>query len=240
MKNWLYIAIGVVIAVIIILWPKAEVDIPAGIPNSYHAPLSQALEESGRSAEIIELLGTLSEAEQRDLYTYMGTSEPKCSGGFINTFEWKNWQLSANFVFNLGMKVRVQPPYSPVHYNKGLNGNKDILNRWTPENSNSKLSALMPSSTERSEEFQFYSQPNSYNMLDIWVKELNYCRLQSIRLGYKIPKKVLEPLGITSASLSFEGRNLFVIASDDWKGYDPELGYSIQPRIYSLGLSVGF
>jgi hypothetical protein len=54
---------------------------------------------------------TLSEAEQRDLYTYMGTSEPKCSGGFINTFEWKNWQLSANFVFNLGMKVRVQPPY---------------------------------------------------------------------------------------------------------------------------------
>lgn len=67
MKNWLYIAIGVVIAVIIILWPKAEVDIPAGIPNSYHAPLSQALEESGRSAEIVELLGTLSEAEQRDM-----------------------------------------------------------------------------------------------------------------------------------------------------------------------------
>ena len=187
---------------------------------------------------------TLSEAEQRDLYTYMGTSEPKCSGGFINTFEWKNWQLSANFVFNLGMKVRVQPPYSPVHYNKGLNGNKDILNRWTPENSNSKLPALIASSAERSEEFQFYSQPNSYNMLDIWVKEQNYCRLQSIRLGYKIPKKVLEPLGITSASLSFEGRNLFVIASDYNNYLDPEtMGNPYaQPitKSYIFGLNLNF
>ena len=187
---------------------------------------------------------TLSEAEQRDLYTYMGTSEPKCSGGFINTFKWKNWQLSANFVFNLGMKVRVQPPYSPVHYNKGLNGNKDILNRWTPENSGSKLPALMASSAERSEEFQFYSQPNSYNMLDIWVKEQNYCRLQSIRLGYKIPKKVLEPLGITSASLSFEGRNLFVIASDYNNYLDPEtMGNPYaQPitKSYIFGLNLNF
>ena len=187
---------------------------------------------------------TLSEAEQRDLYTYMGTSEPKCSGGFINTFEWKNWQLSANFVFNLGMKVRVQPSYSPVHYNKGLNGNKDILNRWTPENSNSKLPALMVSSTERSEEFQFYSQPNSYNMLDIWVKEQNYCRLQSVRLGYRIPKKVLEPLGITSASLSFEGRNLFVIASDYNNYLDPEtMGNPYaQPitKSYIFGLNLNF
>ena len=34
--------------------------------------------------------------------------------------------------------------------------------------------------------------------------------------------------------------NLFVIASKKWNGYDPELGDSITPKIYSLGLSVGF
>ncbi len=187
---------------------------------------------------------TLSEAEQRDLYTYMGTSEPKCSGGFINTFEWKNWQLSANFVFNLGMKVRVQPSYSPVHYNKGLNGNKDILNRWTPENSGSKLPALMVSSTGRSEEYTHYAEHSTFSMLDIWVREQNYCRLQSVRLGYKIPKKVLEPLGITSASLSFEGRNLFVVASDYNNYLDPEtMGNPYaQPitKSYIFGLNLNF
>ena len=47
----------------------------------------------------------LSAEEQRDLYTYMGTSEPKCSGGFINTFDWGNWQLNVNFVFNLGTEI---------------------------------------------------------------------------------------------------------------------------------------
>jgi hypothetical protein len=81
-------------------------------------------------------------------------------------------------------------------------------------------------------------------MRDIWVKELNYCRLQSIRLGYKIPKKVLEPLGITSASLSFEGRNLFVIASDYNNYLDPEtMGNPYaQPitKSYIFGLNLNF
>ena len=48
MKNWLYIAIGVVIALIIILWPKSETCYPAGVPESYHAELDKALAESGR------------------------------------------------------------------------------------------------------------------------------------------------------------------------------------------------
>ena len=66
MKNWLYIAIGVVIAVIIILWPKAEVDYPAGIPSSYHAELTEALAESGREADLLVFLTELPEAQQRD------------------------------------------------------------------------------------------------------------------------------------------------------------------------------
>ena len=44
----------------------------------------------------------------------MGTTDPKVSGGFINTFEYKDWQLGVNFIFNLGMKVRVRPSYSPA------------------------------------------------------------------------------------------------------------------------------
>ncbi len=189
---------------------------------------------------------TLTAEEQRDLYTYMGTTEPKCSGGFINTFEWKNWQLNVNFVFNLGMKVRVQPSYSPALFDRGLNTNKDILNRWTATNTNSKLPALIMSNTDRVEEYTMYLERSAetYNMLDIWVRDQNYCRLQSLRLGYRIPKKFLEPMGISSASVSLEGRNLFVIASDYDNYLDPEtMGNPYaQPisRSYIFGLSVNF
>ena len=67
MKNWLYIAIGVAIALIIILWPKSEQSYPAGVPESYYAELDKALNESGRDAELRDLLAVTPEAQQRDL-----------------------------------------------------------------------------------------------------------------------------------------------------------------------------
>ena len=67
MKNWLYAAIGAVIAMIVILWPKFTESIPEGIPEEYRVELSKALDESGRSEDIVVLLESMSEAQQRDL-----------------------------------------------------------------------------------------------------------------------------------------------------------------------------
>ena len=66
MKNWLYIAIGVVIALIIILWPKSETCYPAGIPESYYAELDEALAESGREQALCTFLAEVPETQQRD------------------------------------------------------------------------------------------------------------------------------------------------------------------------------
>jgi len=67
MKNWLYAAIGAVIAMIVILWPKFTESIPEGVPEEYRVELSKALDESGRSEDIVALLESMSEAQQRDL-----------------------------------------------------------------------------------------------------------------------------------------------------------------------------
>lgn len=187
---------------------------------------------------------TLSAEEQRNQYTYVGSSEPLCSGGFINTIEWKNWSLNANLAFNLGMKVRVQPSYSPTYYDRGQNTNRDILNRWTSENKDTYLPTLMSSSTERANAYTHFSEYNTYSMLDIWVRSQNYCRLQSLRLGYKVPQKALTQLGINSASVSLEGRNLWVIASNYTNFLDPEtMGNPYaQPiaKSFILGLNLTF
>lgn len=186
---------------------------------------------------------TLTAEEQRNLYTYMGSTDPKWTGGFINTFDYKNWQLGINFIFNLSMKVRVQPSYSPASYDRGLNVNRDILNRWTADNTQGKFSKLMIS-TERPREFVQYNEYNLYSMLDTWVKSCNYARLQSLRLGYKLPTQWINHIGLKSASLSFEARNLFVIASNYDNYLDPEtMGNPYAqpiPKSFIFGVNVNF
>ena len=187
---------------------------------------------------------TLTAEEQRNLYTYMGSEDPKCSGGFINNFEYKNWQLGINFMFNLGMHVRVQPSYSPTYFDRGQNTNHDILNRWTPSHTNTDMATLMVNTPTRAAEFTHYSEYNTYSMLDIWVKKCSYWRMQSLRLGYKLPKEWLQKIGISSASVSLEGRNLLVFATNYDNFLDPEtMGNPFaQPitKSFIFGLNVNF
>lgn len=186
---------------------------------------------------------TLTAEQQRAQYQYMGTIDPKVSGGFINTFDYKDWQLGVNFIFNLGMKVRVQPSYSPANYDRGLNTNRDILQRWTTSNISGAFATLMTSGT-RAPEYIRYSEFNLYSMLDTWVRNNSYCRLQSLRLAYKLPKTWLSKVGIRTASLSAEARNLFVVASNYDNYLDPEtMGNPFaQPlaKSFVFGLNVQF
>ncbi len=186
---------------------------------------------------------TLTAAEQRNLYSYMGSSDPVASGGFINSFSWKNWQLGMTWTFNLGMKVRVQPSYSPTSYDRGMNTNRDILNRWTADNTGSSLPALM-NSGKRMQEYIQYSEFNLYSMLDIWVRDCSYSRLTSLRLAYHLPEGLLSRLHMHSAAISLEARNLCVIATDYDGFLDPEtMGNPFAqpvPKSFILGINVGF
>ena len=206
--------------------------------------------KEGNSVTLTELLqlneygaSTLSAEQQRSLYTYMGTTDPKVSGGLINTFDWKGWQLCANFTFNLGMKVRVTPSYNSTSFDRGINTNHDILNRWTTTNTSSHLPALM-NSTDRPAEYVQYHDLNLYNMLDLWVRNCSYARLQSLRLAYKFSGEWMKKMGVKNASVSIEGRNLLVIASN----YDNYLAPETMGNLYAqpvskdiiFGINLGF
>ena len=160
--------------------------------------------------------------EEREFYSYKGTSEPPYTGGIINNFTYKNWELSVNFAYNFGGHVRTSPSYEALDYDRGKNTNKDILDRWTPDNTSSKLPALF-TDDKRMDEYYWYSSRNEiYRNLDIWVKKLNYIRLQNIRLGYRLPDVLLKHIGLHTATVALEGRNLFV-AGANYKNYlDPE------------------
>ena len=151
-------------------------------------------------------------AEERTFYSYIGSSDAPYTGGLINTFSYKNWELNVNFSLTFGGYVRTQPSYDIINPDYGKNYNADVLNRWTPENPNAELPAFMLSASNP-EEYSWYDSKTIWRDLDIWVKKLNYVRLQNLRLGYRIPELLTKRLGMNSATVSIEGRNLFVFGS---------------------------
>jgi TonB-linked SusC/RagA family outer membrane protein len=185
----------------------------------------------------------LSAAEQRALYQYIGTTEPPVSGGLTNTFRFKAFELGINCIFNLGQYVQVPPSYSLTSYDRGLNSNRDILNRWSPENRNTPFPALLTENNPRTEEYRGFSSYNYERSFDCWIKKNDYMRVQSIRLGYDLPESFVRTFHILSGVVSLEARNLFVVASDYKNFLDPETmgNPSAQPIpktiIFSLNLN---
>ena len=47
--------------------------------------------------------------QERELYSYIGTSDAPYTGGFMNTFNYRNWELNLNFSYNLGAHVKTTP-----------------------------------------------------------------------------------------------------------------------------------
>ena len=219
----------------------------AGIDDEGYPLFYNKQGEKVSATELLKLnaagASTLTAAEQRDLYSYMGSSEPLFSGGFNNTFTYRNWELAVNFIFNLKMFVRCQPSYSLANFDRGMNTNRDILDRWTPENPGGSFPRLI-NSTDRPAEYIQYAEFGLYEMSDAWVKHCDYVRLQNLRLAYTLPSELTKKAHLDKVTVGVEGRNLIVFGSN-YKNYlDPEtMGNQFAqpiPKSVSFNLNVNF
>lgn len=185
----------------------------------------------------------LTREEHRNLYTYVGDEAPEFSGGFRNTLRYKQFDLRILSNFSINKTVKAAPSYQPTLAQPGSNYSTEILKAGTGE-----LPALIGHNSPGFNTdlvynwFNSYDDGKTYNDLDIWVKELSYIRISSIRLSYALPKDQLEKLNITGLNFNIEGRNLFVLGSD-YNGYfDPETYGSMYaqpiPRIVSAGFNL--
>ena len=186
----------------------------------------------------------LSNEALRNKYEYIGTTDSPYTGGFNNTFTYKAWELGINCIFNAGGYVRVQPSYSLTSFDRGQNTNRDILNRWTPENPNGTMPALVDSNTDMDAYFFLDGAVNPYAYSSLWVKKQNYMRIQSIRLGYELTFSLIQKLGISQATVALEGRNLFVFGSSYRNYLDPEtMGNPYAqpiPKSFTFSLNLNF
>lgn len=180
---------------------------------------------------------------------YSGQSEPDFTGGFNTRLRWKGFNLGLDFAASLGAKKRLPNPYSTFTYGKMpdiySNLSKELNNRWKKpgDEAHTNIPALYTSIKD----LWNLNLPNGrydtlYSMWaqsDARVVSGSFLRCTQISLSYSMPAKICKKIRLSHIQFSANINNLFVIASKDWNGYDPELGYSIQPRIYSLGLSLG-
>ncbi len=142
--------------------------------------------------------------------TVISRSDPKFFGGLTNSFEYKDFFLSAFFNFSYGNEVMNIGRWKYEGLNAYYNVTEEYYrNRWTEDNPSNKYPAV--NGAGRSESSTYY------------VEDASFIRLQNLTFGYNVPFKFLKPLKINSCQLSLSIDNLFVITK--YSGFDPEVSY---------------
>ena len=166
-------------------------------------------------------------------YVY-GDMMPDLYGGFGTSFTWKGFDLSADFTYQLGGHVYDSQYASLMGNDAGMAFHKDILNAWTPQNTNTDVPRLQFNDT----------YVNSAS--DRFICSASYLSLQNITLGYTLPKSLCSSLGIEKLRVYVVGDNLYVWSHR--KGLDPRQGigggtsaqYYAPIRTISGGISLTF
>ncbi|BAX81603.1 SusC/RagA family TonB-linked outer membrane protein [Labilibaculum antarcticum] len=137
----------------------------------------------------------------------IGNPNPDWNMGITNTFTYKNFDLNIFFqgsyggdVFNL---TNVQL------YNGDSNGLKDVLNAWTPTNTDTDVPRVVAS--------------RGREISSRFVEDGSYIRLKSVALGYSLPSDITRKLGLNFVRFSVSAQNLLTFTN--YSGLDPEVSY---------------
>lgn len=196
--------------------------------------------------------GASADVDPLTFLVYSGQKDSYFTGGINTRIRYKDFSIGTSFTALMGAKKRLPDPYGDFNQGGKLpdpyyNLPRELNNRWKQPGDETKtnIPALFTSvSTD-----YYLSTPDGlaqqsryamWAMSDAMVADASFLRCNQIQASYYLPKKVCQKFGAQSVSLSATMNNLFIIASKRWKGFDPELGSSTQPRIYSMGLSVSF
>ena len=130
--------------------------------------------------------------------TKVGSAQPKLVYGWNNTFNWKNWNLTAFFQGVLGNKI-MNATRAHYSFQGHLAGGKNVL-------------------AERVNDSKWKADANAHIPGDNYLEKGDYLRLSSLTLGYTIKN-----LGGWAESLQLYGtcNNLFTLTG--YKGIDPEV-----------------
>ncbi|GAA3636999.1 SusC/RagA family TonB-linked outer membrane protein [Flavivirga jejuensis] len=188
----------------------------------------------------------------------IGNSQRDFIMGLKNTLTYKNLSLSFNFDWKEGGKM-----YTYTGRLLGFTGNS-ILTTYNDRNPFIVPNTVVDNGDDTYSEnttpitFEnvtgFYSSSNNGSTEVNHVVDRSFIRLRDLSLSYRIPSSLVDQLGISRASITAYGKNLFLWTPDDNPYVDPEIStfgsdlasefgeFSTNPsqRTYGVSLKVSF
>lgn len=176
----------------------------------------------------------------------IGKGIPDWTGSFINTFNYKNFDLTLDMQFVMGVQT-MQQFFHPTYDRFGLtNGLTDILYEG--------YDGTNPGTMEQAVRLAVDKHAGQDTTIDSsWICSGSYFRMNMIQLGYTFTPALCQSIGISALRVFASANNVFLITSKDFKGYDPESSshgdqfgqnmtfYSYpRARTFTLGVNVTF
>ncbi|MGA0557105.1 SusC/RagA family TonB-linked outer membrane protein [Larkinella sp. VNQ87] len=142
-------------------------------------------------------------------------NQPGLNLGLTNTLDYRGFDLTVFFQGTFGGKI-----YNANRANLELgsgyvNGSRDLLNRWTPTNTNTDVKAA-------------YQDP-AITQADRFIEDGSYVRLKNISLGYTLPRQWLQKAGIKTLRVYVSAQNAYTWTR--YTGFDPEVSLNGQSLI---------
>jgi TonB-dependent starch-binding outer membrane protein SusC len=175
--------------------------------------------------------------------TFIGQSLPTAYYGLNLSANYKNFDFTL-FASGSGGAVAVNNQYQALMSSQSsgnTNYHSDILNRWAPTNTNTDIPRMI------------FLDPNlNWRPSDRpgWLQSTAYFRINTISLGYSLPRTLLDKMHMTKARIYVTTQNLYTFSS--YKGFNPDFqainplapgwdfGSYPRPVTYMMGLQVSF
>jgi TonB-linked SusC/RagA family outer membrane protein len=173
---------------------------------------------------------------------YIGNSNPKFIGGFGATMKYKNFDFSFGFLYRLGFDIINKVAIDTEGMLNRNNQSKAVLSRWRVQGQDEP--GMLPRA--------YLNHPANNLGSDRYVEKGDFVRLNNIKLGYQVPQKTCEKIGLRSLAFSASARKLITFTR--YTGQDPEVGQNASdpfwigvdrantppPKTFTFSLLVGF
>ena len=177
----------------------------------------------------------------------LGNGLPDWTGSFINTFNYKNFDLTLDLQFSMGADIMQEYYHSTLA--RFLTNGLDRLyeEAWHPVNN--------PNGVEQALRLNNFGMGANNQADSDWVCDGSYLRFNLLQLGYTFSGSACRTLGISALRLYANLNNFWLICSDDYKGYDPDNSTRLgsnnwganrqffsypRPKTFSFGVNVTF
>ena len=187
----------------------------------------------------------MSDPDKLGYLKYEGSVDPTVTGGFQNTFRYKNFSVGVFLTYSFGNFIRLDPIFSS-RYTDLMATPKEFKNRWIMPGDEEFTDIPVILNTRQHDKYSNMANAYStYNYSTARVAKGDFIRLKDVSVNYDFPKAKLGS-SINNASIRLMATNLLLLYADKkLNGQDPEFVRSggvasPVPRQLTISVRLGF